>query len=335
MPTPNAILLGTGALVWLALAAWGAARLRSWIAGRARLDVAGRWVLVTGCDSGFGLGVVERLAARGARVIACTRTEAGSARAIDAGAEWAPQFDLCDPDALRAVAAEAAERCAGQLWSVVHNAGVALPGFVEYLPVEHYRRVMEVNFFAVVALTQALLPELHANAGGRAGRVVIVSSVDGIVSLPGNAAYDASKFAVEAYADALRVELSPWGIAVSVVNPATMRTPLALGFFERHREAWDAMERIDPDGDWKQRYPRDWLDAYIAANGPSLEQVAQDPRHAIDDIVHAVTARQPEPRYLSGILAKTLFRALWTLPESWSTRFKRRLTRPRPVIARR
>ena len=324
------ILLATGALVWAALVLWLLVALgRRW-AGRARLDVRDRWVLVTGCDSGIGLGVVEALAARGARVIACTRTEEGAEQARAAGAAWAPSFDLCDAAARQDVVAQVRERSGGRLWGLVHNAGVALPGFVAYLPDSHYQRTFDVNFFAPAALTRALLDALLGDAEGPPGRIVFVSSVDGIVSLPGNAAYDASKFALEAFADALRVELSPWDVSVSVINPSTLRTPLAMGFFERHRDAWDEMARLDPDGAWQARYSRAWLDAFIAQNGPGLERIAQDPRHAVDDIVHALTARRPEPRYLSGTLAKTLFRALWLLPERWSERLKRRFIEPLP-----
>lgn len=320
------VLLGAavfGLLAFLALS-WLAAALSH----RRRLDVAGRWVVVTGCDSGFGLGSVADLAARGAKVVACCFTEAGVAAALAAGAVRAPRFDLTDGDAVVSAAREIEAACDGTLWALVHNAGIVLPGFVDYQPMSFYRRVMEVNFFAPVHLTRLLLPSLRKARG----RVVLVSSVDGIVSLPGNAPYDASKFAVEAYADALRAELSFWGIAVSVINPATMRTPLAMTFFEAHRRAWEESERLDPNGAWKLLYPKDWLDAYVQFNTPNLERIAQDPRHAVADLVHAVTAVRPRLRYLSGTLAKTLFYALWVAPESWSLRFKRATIQPPPRV---
>ena len=212
--------------------------------------------------------------------------------------------------------------------TVIDAAGKAvLPGFVDYLPLDFYRRTMEVNFFAPVAVTRELLP-LVRNCGGR---VVLVSSVDGLVSLPGNAPYDASKFAVEGYADALRTEQSFWEVSVSVVNPATMRTPMSGKFFESHRLAWNAMAEEDPDGSWREAWPEQWLDRYIAVNDPNIQRIAQDPAHAIDDIVHAVTAVRPRLRYLSGTLAKTLFYALWIGPESWAHRFKVATIQPPPT----
>ena len=173
---------------------------------------------------------------------------------------------------------------------------------------------MDVNYFAVVRLTQPFIQMLKQSKG----RVVIVSSVDGIVSLPGNAPYDGSKYAVEAYADALRVELSFWDVHVAVVNPATMRTPLALGFFEAHKKAWEMMEKQEPAGAWKETWTREWLDEYVAVNSKNLASIAQDPIHAIRDVAHGVAAKHPRMRYLSGTLAKTLFRALWKMPEEWS-----------------
>ncbi len=291
-----------------------------------RLDVTGRWVVVTGCDTGIGQGVVRELVLRGARVIACCLTQKGAEGALAMGAALAPRFDLSDEDALAAAAREIEAACGGALWALVHNAGVVLPGFIDYQPMSFFRKVMEVNFFAPVGLTRRLLPALR-NARGR---VVVVSSVDGLVSLPGNAPYDASKFAIEAYADALRVELSFWGVEVSVINPATMRTPMAMGFFEAHQRAWETSDQLDPDGEWKRAYPREWLDAYVRINTANLERIAQDPRHAVVDLVHAVTAVRPRLRYLSGMLAKTLFYALWVGPESWSLRFKRATIRPLP-----
>ncbi len=305
------------------------ARLISALGHARRLDVNGRWVVVTGCDSGIGRLLVDALIKRGAKVIACCLTSDGAETARGAGAAEALVFDLVDEGAVVAAAKQIEERCGGALWAVVHNAGVVLPGFVDYQPLTFFRRVMEVNFFGPVHLTRQLLEPLRRARG----RVIVVSSVDGIVSLPGNAPYDASKFAVEAWADALRVELSFWGVGVSVVNPATMRTPLAMGFFESHRKAWDESARLDPDGPWTRAYPRSWLDEYVRLNTVNLERIAQDPRHAVNDLVHAVCAARPKLRYLSGTLAKTLFYALWVMPESWALRFKRATIQPPPTVS--
>jgi len=302
---------------------------RRWSAQRA-LPGEKRVVLMTGADSGIGLGSVKALTERGYAVYAFCLTEDGTIRAAEAGAEATWAFDLTVDAELHRAVDEVLARCEGKLWGVVHCAGIAQPGFAEYQPMRSYRRVMDVNFMAPVALTQRLIPALKESAG----RLVFVSSVDGIVSLPGNAPYDASKFAIEAYADALRAELSFWHIGVSVINPSTLKTPLAMNFFEGHRKTWADMEREDPNGPWKRAYPADWLDSYVVTNTERLHQIAQPPEHAVRDITHAVSSAKPKHRYLSGIMAKTLFWALWKMPEPWATAFKIRTIEPPPRTTR-
>lgn len=301
-------------------------RVWGYFRGLQRLNISNRWVIVTGCDSGIGLGVVKKLVAENASVIAFTYTEEGSKRALQEGARLAPCLDITDNAALRKALKRVEDLCQGQLWGLVHNAGVVQPGFIEYQPIDNYRRLMEVNFIAVVTLTQQLIPYLKASKG----RIVIVSSVDGIVSLPGNAPYDASKFAVEAYADALRAEVSFWNVEVAVINPSTLQTPLALGFFESHKDSWEAMDRLEPEGDWKHAWSHAWLDEYIAENAERLERIAQDPQYAVNDIYHALVSKHPKMRYLSGTFAKTLFYALWKMPEHWSLAIKKGMINPPP-----
>jgi NAD(P)-dependent dehydrogenase (short-subunit alcohol dehydrogenase family) len=320
----------TGIVIWAVLALLVFGRLFRAVRERARLEMKNRWVVITGCDSGIGLGVVEQLAAEGADVIACTYTAEGAERAAKAGAKQTLQFDITNESAVQNAVNQINQMTGGNLWALVHNAGMVQPGFVEYQLMETYRRVMDVNYFAVVNLTQPLIPLLKRSKG----RVTIVSSVDGIVSLPGNAPYDGSKYAVEAYADALRVELSFWNVHVTIVNPATMRTPLALTFFEGHKKAWEMMEKQDPAGAWQETWTREWLAEYVAINSKNLAGIAQDPIHAIRDVTHSVAAKHPRMRYLSGTLAKTLFRALWKMPEHWSFVVKKGTVTPLPKIAR-
>lgn len=319
---------GMGIAVWSILALMLLHKIITVWRERAQLDLSGRWIVVTGCDSGFGRGVVESLVARRAMVVACCFSAEGAADALKAGAQLAPCLDLTDDDAILQLIGEIETRCDGELWGLVHCAGMVLPGFVDYQPISFYRKVMDLNFFAPVLLTQKLLPAIRKARG----RVVLVSSVDGLVSLPGNAPYDASKFAVEAYADALRAELSFWDVQVSVINPSTMRTPMSTTFFEAHRKAWLEMERIDPQGEWKSLWPEHWLQDYIALNTKQLDKISQDPEHAIRDISHALAACRPRLRYLSGTAAKTLFYALWIGPESWALRFKRVMIQPPPPV---
>ena len=320
----------TGIIIWILAALLLIGRLFRAIKERTRLEMNNRWVVITGCDSGIGLGVVEKLATEGASVIACTYTAEGAERVMKAGAKQTLRSDITDEAAVQDAVNQIKAMTGGNLWALVHNAGMVQPGFVEYQLLETYRRVMDVNYFAVVRLSQPFIQMLKQSKG----RVIIVSSVDGIVSLPGNAPYDGSKYAVEAYADALRVELSFWDVHVAVVNPATMRTPLALGFFEAHKKTWEMMEKQDPAGAWKETWTKEWLNEYVAVNSKNLAGIAQDPINAIRDVAHGVAAKYPRFRYLSGTLAKTLFRALWKMPEEWSFVVKKGTVTPLPKIAR-
>jgi NAD(P)-dependent dehydrogenase (short-subunit alcohol dehydrogenase family) len=318
MPLPGSLLV-VGLVAWLV---WQ--RLKR----RAMLDISGRWFVVTGCDSGIGAGVVKKLVEAGAFVVAFTFTENGAKAALDAGAKLAPCLDVTNEAALKKACEQVEQACGGRLSGVVHNAGIGQSGFIEFLPIDYYRRMMEVNLFSIVNLTQMLIPCVRA-AGGR---FVVVTSVDGIVSLPGNAPYDASKFAAEGYADALRCELSLWNVGVSVINPATLRTPLVDRFFESTRDTWQAMERLDPEGEWKKVWTREWLEKFVEQRSEGLARIAQDPICAVEDIYHALAAKRPRMRYLSGRFAKTLFYALWLMPERWSYAIKKLLIYPRPDI---
>jgi NAD(P)-dependent dehydrogenase (short-subunit alcohol dehydrogenase family) len=326
----NIVVNTTGILCWIVIIGIIAGKLWNYFKERQKLNINNRWVIVTGCDSGIGSGLVTKLVAENASVIAFNYTKDGAERSLKEGAKLALCLDITDDAAIQKAIQQIKETCSGQLWGLVHNAGAVQPGFIEYQQLATYQRIMDVNFFAVVRLTQSLIPFIKPTQG----RIVIVSSVDGIVSLPGNAPYDASKFAVEAYADALRVELSFWNVNVSVINPSTMRTPLALGFFESHQKAWDMMDKQDPQGAWKEAWTKEWLDKYVAANVKNLERIAQDPIHAINDIMHALSARHPKLRYLSGTLAKSLFYALWKMPEHWSFLIKKGTVNPPPNMTR-
>jgi NAD(P)-dependent dehydrogenase (short-subunit alcohol dehydrogenase family) len=169
-------------------------------------------VLVTGASSGIGAACAERLARHGWRVLAGVRREGDA----PAGTEEV-LLDVTDDAQIKAVAAQV-----DQLHGLVNNAGIAVAGPLEFLPVENFRRQLEVNVIGQVAVTQALIPALRR---GR-GRVVFMGSIAGKSALPFLGAYAAAKHALEAIADALRVELAPWGIEVAIVEPGTIKTPI-------------------------------------------------------------------------------------------------------------
>ncbi|MCH9734695.1 MAG: SDR family NAD(P)-dependent oxidoreductase, partial [Actinomycetia bacterium] len=161
-------------------------------------------VLVTGAGRGIGYAIAEHLASRGWDVIAGVRTERDATRLTEAG--MTPVIlDITNADHVAALGDSLPER----LDAVVNNAGVVVGGPMEVVTPEELRRQLEINVVGQVAVTQAVLPRLRASGG----RVVFMSSVNGRVSFPVFGPYCGSKFALEAVADALRMELVPWNIA--------------------------------------------------------------------------------------------------------------------------
>ena len=189
---------------------------------------APRSVLVTGTSSGIGRATVERLAGAGTLVFAGLR-HAGGAEDDSNGRVVHLQLDVTDARQIEAAAAAIAERTGGTLDGVVHNAGIPVAGALEEIEADELRRIFEVNVFAPILLTQALLPMLR----GARGRVVIVGSVGGRVALPFGGPYHATKFALEGLADSLRLELRPQGVGVAIVEPGTISTPI-----------WSKAERV-------------------------------------------------------------------------------------------
>jgi NAD(P)-dependent dehydrogenase (short-subunit alcohol dehydrogenase family) len=238
-----------------------------------------RIVLVTGSSSGIGEACAVRLARNGWRVLAGVR-KAGDA---PAGTEEVP-LDVTDEGQIRAVV-EALD----DLHGLVNNAGIAVASPLEALPLDELRRQLEVNVLGQVAVTQALLPQLRRARG----RVVFVGSIAGRSALPFLGAYAASKHALEAIADSLRVELAPWGIHVSVVEPATIGSRI-------WSTAATTAEEI------RRRVPAKTLSLYEArldSFGRAAAAAGRrgEPADKVAEAVqHALTADRPKTRYLVG-----------------------------------
>ncbi len=203
-------------------------------------------------------------------------------------------LDVTDQEQIEAAAARVAEDTDGAgLDGLVNNAGIAVPGPLETLPIEDFRRQLDVNLIAQVAVTKAMLPSIRAARG----RIVFNTSIGGRMALPMFGAYHASKFGLEAVGDSLRQELRPWGISVSIIEPGSIQTPI----WERGVDEGEAIiERASEEE--KALYPR-----YIAA----LPKVAREtalrgipPEKVAATIEHALTSARPRTRYLVGADAR-------------------------------
>jgi NAD(P)-dependent dehydrogenase (short-subunit alcohol dehydrogenase family) len=243
-------------------------------------------VLVTGASSGIGLATVEALVRRDFVVYAAVRGELDAQRL---GALIRPlRFDVTDAAAI-AAAADRVRADGLPLRGVVNNAGVALGGPLEYLPVDQLRRQFEINVFGAMTVSQAFLPLLRQSHG----RLVFVGSISGRLAVPFVGPYSASKFALRALADALRLELRSASVAVSLIEPGSVKTPI----WEKSRQSRQALlDALPPEA--------------IANYGPNLEQLfatteeqertGMPVERVSDAIAHALTAAKPRAKYLLG-----------------------------------
>lgn len=257
-----------------------------------------RTVLITGCSSGIGLDAARTLAGRGWRVCAACRQTADVDR-LRAEGLWSLRLDYEDPasiaDAVATVAAEA-----GRLDAVFHNGAYAIPGFLEDIPPAAMAAIFQANFLGWHDLTRRAIPLMRAQGGGR---LVFCSSVLGLAAVRWRGAYVATKFAVEGYADTLRLEMRGTPIRVSLIEPGPIATRFnqnALKQFHR----W-----IDPAASAR----KDEL-ATIAAryggDGPP-NRFELPPAAVTARLIHALESPRPRARYFVTTptwLAETLRR---------------------------
>ncbi len=181
--------------------------------------------LITGTSTGIGLDAARYLIERGWLVFGSVRRPAdGEAVRGQLGAAFRPVlFDVTDHEAINRAAGQIGEETGGRpLQALINNAGIAVNGPLESLPMADLRRQMEVNFFGVIAVTQAFIP-LLAQPGGR---IINMSSVSGQIGFPFFGPYAGSKFALEGISDVLRRELTARGIHVIVIEPGSVETPI-------------------------------------------------------------------------------------------------------------
>jgi NAD(P)-dependent dehydrogenase (short-subunit alcohol dehydrogenase family) len=247
-------------------------------------------VVVTGASTGIGQATARHLRELGFDVFAGVRKDEDADRARQAG--LSPLIlDVTDGDSIERARAEIeSERLAG----LVNNAGIAVSGPLEFIPVDEFRHQLDVNVVGQVAVTQAFLPALRRSRG----RVVNISSIGGRVALPLLGPYAASKFALEAVSDSLRREMRPFGVKVVVVEPGGIKTPI-----------WDkGNERAD---DLMQAMPEEATELYggvvdkIRAESRKIAEERGLPPEAVAEVVgKAMTAGRPKTRYLVGRDAK-------------------------------
>lgn len=212
-------------------------------------------------------------------------------------------FDVCDAAGVSHALAPVAS-----LDALVDNAGIAIAAPLELLSPEELTRQLDVNVVGQLRVLQAVLPLLRASRG----RVVLMGSIGGRSALPFLGAYAMSKFALEAMADALRLELRPFGVRVSIVEPGTIATPIWTKPQRRVQEF--PAEAVELYGERVERFRQ------LAAERSAKAVPAADVARAVE---HALTSRRPRPRYVVGPDARRRAR-VERLPDRWRDRLLER-----------
>jgi NAD(P)-dependent dehydrogenase (short-subunit alcohol dehydrogenase family) len=278
--------------------------------------------LITGASTGIGRATALRLAGNGWTVLAGVRNPSAGERLladVPASANLIPlALEITDPAQIDQAAARVEQEiaaggasAAGGLDALVNNAGIAVGGPLELVSPEDLRRQFDVNVLAQVAVTRALLPALRRAHG----RIVFVSSIGGRVAMAFTAPYAASKHAVEALADALRVELRTSGVQVALLEPGSVATPI----WEKGRAQGDA---ITIPAELQAQYGH-----VPAAMGKALADTARRgvaPELVAQTIEQALTAKRMRARYVIGRDAKVMLLVKQLLPDLVFDRVARR-----------
>jgi len=265
-------------------------------------------VLITGASTGIGKACALYLANRGWQVFAGVRKNVDTKKLAASTKNIKPiQLDVTQPKEIAKAVAAIREAVGHEgLQGLVNNAGIAIAGPLELLPIKELRRQMDVNFFGHVELTQGCLPLLRL---GR-GRVVNISSISGRVTSPFLVPYSATKFALEAFTDGLRRDLLPWKLHVASVEPGNIYTPM----WRKSLRIADATRRRFPHpaealyGAAMEQARRRAIDA--GTRGIPAEDVAQV-------IYHVLNARRPRTRYIVGRGTRLAIWLTRLLPDEW------------------
>ncbi len=257
---------------------------------------SGKVAVVTGTSTGVGLYTAVQLAQAGFTVVATMRdtAKAGSlvAQAEQAGVKLdLRQLDVQDSTSIIDCIGEVF-KAYGRIDLLVNNAGAGYLGSLEQVSPENLRRTMEVNFFGVWQVTQAVFPLMRV-AGS--GHIISVTSVGGLIGQPFNDAYCAAKFAVEGFMESLAPVAKGLGIAISLIEPGPINTEFVA-----------SAEASRPEIPQEQSAYMPMLDAYIAATRQVFSNLGQTPQEVGQVIVEAATATQPHLRYVTSATVQGL-----------------------------
>jgi NAD(P)-dependent dehydrogenase (short-subunit alcohol dehydrogenase family) len=269
-------------------------------------------VLITGAARGIGRSITEHLAGREWDVIAGVRTEADAVAVAAANPRriTAVILDVTNDEHIAGLVAALPVRLDG----IVNNAGIAVSGPIETVSTEDWRKQLEVNVIGQLAVTRAVLPWLRESRG----RIVFISSVNGRLAMPMVGAYSASKFALEAAADALRMELAQWHISVSLVEPAATDTDM---WRTADTMVTETVAALTPEHRALYANHIDGMKKFVRIS----QRMAGDPAMVSAAVVKALTANRPRARYVVGAGPKAQVALMTNLPAAVRDRLLRKV----------
>jgi NAD(P)-dependent dehydrogenase (short-subunit alcohol dehydrogenase family) len=271
-------------------------------------------VLITGCSTGIGRATAERLTRAGMTVYATARRPESIEDLRAAGARTLA-LDVTDEDSMRAAVA-AVEGDEGAVGALVNNAGYSQSGAVETVPLDEVRRQFETNVFGLLRMCQLVLPGMRRQGYGR---IVNVSSMGGKLTFPGGGIYHATKHAVEAISDAMRFEVSGFGVHVSVIEPGLIRSNFA------ETAVGSVSQEQGPYAAFNSAVSESTAGVY---HGP-LGKLGGGPDDVAKTIEKALTAERPRTRYPVTLSARLLLAQRALLPDrAWDAVVGTSLPRP-------
>ncbi|XP_067671691.1 D-beta-hydroxybutyrate dehydrogenase, mitochondrial-like [Haliotis asinina] len=266
-----------------------------------RIDPRGKYILITGCDTGFGNSLARLLDSKGLKVFAtCLSEHSEGAKLLTKDGSKnmrVLQLDVSSDASVDACLEQIKSICFKEgLWALVNNAGIIRRGDVEIQTVEAYKRIAEVNLFGAVRMCKAFLPLVRKCKG----RVINVTSVRGLQAFCGDSAYVMSKFGLEGFTDCLRLEMRRFGVKVIHVEPGMFGLSTGL-YNEENVERYKVLNKklIDNVSDEiRTAYGQDYLDTYMRVPKMRPGSSDKDIQPMLDAFEDAILSSRPNSRYL-------------------------------------
>ena len=242
-------------------------------------------VLITGCSSGIGYHVARGLKDRGYNVYTTARKDEDVQRLIDEGFKCL-KLDYADSESVQDLANELMLLVGTNLYAVFHNGAYGQPGAVEDLTRETLEKQFATNVFGWMELNNRLIVLMRHN---NRGRIIFNSSVLGLVSLPFRGAYNASKYAIEGFADTLRLELSDTNVKVSLIEPGPIESRFRPNALQALKDNVNLEDSVHRDR-YKKTLER------LAKQG-NVDPYTLSPEAVLVKVIHALESKNPKPHY--------------------------------------